>query len=103
MRRVVLQVLLSPEFQDEASYFTRYAWPVEFVVKAVKETGWAGFSVDNALSPMLAMGQQLFEPPDVNGWETGAGRRLRFRPPMCCRWEPMPAAPASGCTRGWRA
>ena len=73
MRRVVLQVLLSPEFQDEASYFTRYAWPVEFVVKAVKETGWAGFSVDNALSPMLAMGQQLFEPPDVNGWETGAG------------------------------
>jgi uncharacterized protein (DUF1800 family) len=73
MRRVVLQVFLSPEFQDERHYFARYAWPVEFVVKAIKETGWAGFSVDSALSPMLAMGQQLFEPPDVNGWETGPG------------------------------
>lgn len=73
MRRVILQVLLSPEFQDERHYFARYAWPVEFVVKAIKETGWAGFSVDSALSPLLAMGQQLFEPPDVNGWETGPG------------------------------
>ncbi len=73
MRRVVLQVLLSPEFQDESNYYTRYAWPVEFVVKSIKETGWAGFSVDGALSPLLAMGQTLFDPPDVNGWETGAG------------------------------
>ena len=73
MRRVVLQVLLSPEFQDESNYYTRYAWPVEFVVKSIKETGWTGFSVDSALSPMLAMGQTLFEPPDVNGWETGPG------------------------------
>lgn len=73
MRRVMLQLLLSPEFQDDASYFARYSWPVEFTVKALKETGWAGFSVDAALSPLVAMGQQLFEPPDVNGWETGAG------------------------------
>ena len=73
MQRVLLQLFLSPEFQDDSAYFARYAWPVEFVVKAIKETGWAGFSVDGALSPLLAMGQQLFEPPDVNGWDTGPG------------------------------
>jgi len=32
-----------------------------------------GFSVDSARSAMINMGQQLYEPPDVNGWETGAG------------------------------
>ena len=26
-----------------------------------------------ALTPLVNMGQQLFEPPDVNGWELGAG------------------------------
>ena len=73
MRRVVLQVLLSPEFQDESNYYTRYAWPVEFVVKSIKETAGQGSPWTAALSPWLAMGQTLFEPPDVNGWETGAG------------------------------
>jgi uncharacterized protein (DUF1800 family) len=73
MRRVVLSVLLSPEFSDPSAYYARYAWPVELVVKAIKETGWSGVSVDSALAPLLSMGQSLFEPPDVNGWETGAG------------------------------
>jgi len=73
MRRVMLAVLMSPEFQQEQNRFARYAWPVEFVVRAIKEAGWQGFSVDSALSPLIAMGQQLYEPPDVNGWETGAG------------------------------
>ena len=51
--------------------FQRYAWPVEFVVRAVKETGWNGFSVDAAMTPLVNMGQQLYEPPDVNGWAVG--------------------------------
>ncbi len=38
---------------------------------ALKEVGSRGFSVNNALTPLLNMGQQLFEPPDVNGWELG--------------------------------
>jgi hypothetical protein len=64
-------VLLSPEFQDEAHFFQRYTWPVEFVVRALKEVGYIGFSVGDALTPLVNMGQQLFEPPDVNGWELG--------------------------------
>jgi uncharacterized protein (DUF1800 family) len=54
-----------------SSEFGRYSWPVEFVVKSVKETGWTGFSVDAAMTPLTNMGQQLYEPPDVNGWALG--------------------------------
>jgi hypothetical protein len=39
----------------------------------VKEVGWRGFSVNDALTPLANMGQQLFEPPDVNGWDLGPG------------------------------
>jgi hypothetical protein len=39
----------------------------------VKEVGYTGFSVDNMRAPLAAMGQVLFEPPDVNGWELGKG------------------------------
>jgi uncharacterized protein (DUF1800 family) len=73
MRAVMRAVLLSPQFQDPANFHQRYAWPVEFVVRAIREVGFVGFSVNNALTPLLNMGQQLFEPPDVNGWEVGPG------------------------------
>ena len=63
----------SAQFRDPANFFQRYSWPAEYAVKAIKETGWTGFSVNNALTPLSNMGQQLYEPPDVNGWETGAG------------------------------
>ena len=72
-RRACARSCSSPEFWDPSSYFARYSWPAEFVVRAIKETGWTGFSVDTALTPLLNMGQQLFEPPDVNGWELGQG------------------------------
>lgn len=68
---MVRRLLLSPQFRDPASYYTRYAWPVEFVVRAIKEVGWTGFSVNDTLTPLANMGQQLFEPPDVNGWGLG--------------------------------
>jgi uncharacterized protein (DUF1800 family) len=53
------------------SEFTRYSWPLEYVVRAIKETGWNGLSVDAAITPLVNMGQQLYEPPDVNGWALG--------------------------------
>jgi uncharacterized protein (DUF1800 family) len=73
MRPVIRYVLQSQYFQDPAVRYTRYSWPAEFVARAIKETGWAGFSVDAARTPLTAMGQTLFEPPDVNGWEPGEG------------------------------
>ena len=71
MRAVVHAILSSPEFWDPAATFARYSWPVEYVIRSIKETGWTGYSVDSALTPMLNMGQSLFEPPDVSGWDLG--------------------------------
>ena len=70
---MVRRLLLSPQFRDPANYYRRYSWPVEFVVRALKEVGSNGFSVNDALGPLINMGQQLLEPPDVNGWELGRG------------------------------
>jgi uncharacterized protein (DUF1800 family) len=69
---MVQALLYSRAFNSQANHFTRYTWPVEFVVRAMKEVGYAGFSVNRALGPLTAMGQQLFEPPDVAGWDLGA-------------------------------
>ena len=73
MKPVVRAVLTSPQFIDQKRFYGRYAWPVEFVIRSLKEVGHVGFSVDSAITPLLNMGQQLFEPPDVNGWELGQG------------------------------
>ncbi|MBI2188685.1 MAG: DUF1800 domain-containing protein [Acidobacteria bacterium] len=73
MKPVLRYILRSPWFNDPDVWFTRYAWPVEFVVRAIREVGWTGFSVDAARTPLTNMGQTLLEPPDVAGWELGAG------------------------------
>ena len=48
---MVRMLLLSPQFKDPSNYFKRYSWPVEFVVRSLKEVGWNGFSVNSALTP----------------------------------------------------
>ena len=73
LRHVVGRLLRSADFKSEANYFTRYSWPAEFVARSIKEVGWNGFSVNDAVSQMVNMGQVLFEPPDVAGWEQGSG------------------------------
>ena len=71
MSPVVRAVLSSREFDARESHFARFSWPVEFVARALKEVGPAGFTLNSALGPLSNMGQQLFEPPDVAGWERG--------------------------------
>ncbi|HKB12691.1 MAG TPA: DUF1800 domain-containing protein [Vicinamibacterales bacterium] len=71
MKAVLREVLLSPEFWDSSAYFARYSWPVEFVIRSLKDVGWKGYSVNDALTPLSNMGQTLFEPPDVSGWDLG--------------------------------
>src|SRR5689334_21461522 len=71
MRSVMRSVPLSPEFWDPNIYFTRYAWPAEFVARAIKDVGWSGFSAFNTLTPLSNMGQILYDPPDVSGWDLG--------------------------------
>jgi hypothetical protein len=43
------------------------------MVRAIKEVGWQGLSLDEAKTPLANMGMQLFEPPNVGGWPLGAG------------------------------
>ena len=71
MKAVMREVLLSPEFWDPTNYYRRFSWPVEFVVRSIKEVGWTGYSVGAALTPLGNMGQLLYDPPDVSGWDTG--------------------------------
>jgi uncharacterized protein (DUF1800 family) len=73
MKPVIEKILDSPQFRNRSNYYARYSWPVEFVVRSIKEVGWTGFSVNDTLTPLINMGQQLFEPPDVNGWDLGPG------------------------------
>jgi uncharacterized protein (DUF1800 family) len=72
MKPIVQHLLLSRAFAGGSNHYKRYSWPAEFVARAIKEVGWTGFSVNDALAPMANMGQQLFEPPDVAGWDLGA-------------------------------
>jgi uncharacterized protein (DUF1800 family) len=71
MKPVVRHLLMSRQFTDPANRYARYSWPVEFVIRSLKEVGWTGFSVNDLLTPLTNMGQLLFEPPDVAGWDLG--------------------------------
>jgi uncharacterized protein (DUF1800 family) len=73
MKPVIRAVLLSSQFTDRDRFHQRYSWPAEFIARAIKEVGWIGFDLSTTSTPMVNRGQQLLEPPDVNGWELGAG------------------------------
>lgn len=73
IKSMLRTLFTSSQFRNPANFFQRYSWPAEFVIKSIKEAGWTGFTVNSAITPMSNMGQQLFEPPDVNGWELGPG------------------------------
>ncbi len=71
IKAMLVRLVTSEEFLADRSEFARYSWPAEYVVRAIKETGWNGLSADAAMTPLVNMGQQLYEPPDVNGWALG--------------------------------
>jgi uncharacterized protein (DUF1800 family) len=73
IRPVVRYVLTSPWFHLPEMRYARYAWPAEYVARAIKEVGWQGFSLDRVRAPLANMGMLLFEPPNVGGWPIGAG------------------------------
>jgi uncharacterized protein (DUF1800 family) len=101
---VVRAVLSSPEFSAPESHYARFSWPVEFVVRALKEVGSSGFPLNTALGPLSNMGQQLFEPPDVAGWERGTAwfttaamlARMNFASSVTSRQRTNIAIDASG-------
>src|SRR5262245_22589289 len=73
IKPMVRRLLTSAQFHEDRNFYKRYSWPAEFVVRSLKEVGWNGFSLANTLTPLVHMGQQVFEAPDVAGWELGPG------------------------------
>src|SRR5258706_2043834 len=71
MRAVLRYILTSRWFTNPGNFNARFSWPAEFVVRTLKEIGWNGFSIDAARVPLTNMGQTLFEPPNVAGWQLG--------------------------------
>jgi hypothetical protein len=64
-------MLRSRLFYSEHAYLKRIKAPVEFVLGAVK-SAWTGPLAPGSAVPRLeAMGQALFEPPNVKGWPGG--------------------------------
>ena len=63
----------SPWFNDPSMRFARYSWPAEFVVRAIKEVGWQGFSLDKARSPLANMGSSSSSRRTSADGRSGAG------------------------------
>jgi len=57
IRPMVRRLLTSAQFHEDRNFYKRYSWPVEFVVRSLKEVGWNGFSLANTLTPLVNMGQ----------------------------------------------
>jgi uncharacterized protein (DUF1800 family) len=111
IKPVLQRLFMSPQFQDASMFFTRYSWPAEFVVRAIKEVGWTGFSVGSVLAPLSNMGQELLEPPDVAGWALGRSwfstgamlARMNFASTLAFNQKFNLAAAAAGARSGPRA
>ena len=52
IRPVVRYILTSPWFTSPSARYARYAWPVEYVTRAIKEVGWQNLSLDRVRSPL---------------------------------------------------
>ena len=62
------RLLLSPQFKDPSNYYKRYSWPVEFVVRSLKEVGLE-----------RVLGERRADPADQHGAAAvRAARRQRL-------------------------
>lgn len=71
MREVMRALFKSEAFRSPRTHWTRYSWPAEYVVRALKEVGWVSMGANQVVFSMAGMGQSLFDPPSVGGWRLG--------------------------------
>jgi uncharacterized protein (DUF1800 family) len=72
MRAVMERLLKSDFFVAEAHVGARYRWPVEHAVGLMKAYGPGTTPLNGVLSTLSEMGQDLFDPPSVEGYKGGA-------------------------------
>lgn len=90
LRPAVAAILRSPEFSSERAYHARVKSPVELVVGAIRTTG-ATTTYQDLFPSLRRMGQDLFAPPNVKGWDGGLAwiststvlERLNFGNRLC--------------------
>jgi uncharacterized protein (DUF1800 family) len=71
VREVLRAIFLSPVFSSERAYRANIKSPAEFVIGAIR--GLGGTITPRQVSSLMArMGQDLFNPPSVKGWDGGA-------------------------------
>ncbi len=70
IKPVLEAIFHSPVFYSDKSMWARIKSPVEFVVGALKSTQ-AEISVREAPQALRSMSQELFNPPNVKGWDGG--------------------------------
>ena len=75
LRSVLRKLFLSDHFKSEVVRFRRYKSPAELVagtLRLARSVEWPGLHVREAAMAASYMGQQLLNPPSVEGWHEGA-------------------------------
>ena len=70
LKPVVQAILTAPEFLSDQAYRGLVKGPVEYTVGMIKDFGGANIQ-ENILTASNGMGQVLFNPPTVKGWDGG--------------------------------
>jgi uncharacterized protein (DUF1800 family) len=71
IRPVVRALLTSDLFWSEEAYLAKVKSPVEFVIGALKQIS-PDANITSVQAETVKMGQELFNPPTVKGWDGGA-------------------------------
>jgi uncharacterized protein (DUF1800 family) len=71
IRPVVRAILTSDLFWSEEAYLAKVKSPVEFVIGALKQIS-PDANIASVSAETVKMGQELFNPPTVKGWDGGA-------------------------------
>jgi uncharacterized protein (DUF1800 family) len=72
LREMLRTILLSPEFSSERAYRAKIKGPVEYVAGLLRTLGITVATRDT-VNAARAMGQEVFNPPNVGGWTSGLG------------------------------
>ena len=70
LKPVLKAIFTSPEFLSDKAYRALVKSPTEYVVSMIKDLGAANIDT-NAIRAADTMGQVLFNPPTVKGWDGG--------------------------------
>lgn len=68
LKEVMRAIFMSPEFLSDKAYHSLVKSPVEYVIGMAKQLGATNIA-SNLTQAASAMGQTLFNPPTVKGWD----------------------------------